>query len=164
MLHNIRPRGTISAFIIIAVCFLFTMAAAQARAINGNDIPDRADVQDQLTALNNKKDLTPQDKLVQQDLTETLQLLDKIDAVKAESTALQKQIDQAPMKLRQATDNLNALSDVDNDDETRKTLSTLSKPASRRRLTICKMRKTISRLTTANWSHYKPSPSASRTR
>ena len=126
MLHNIRPRGTISAFIIIAVCFLFTMAAAQARAINGNDIPDRADVQDQLTALNNKKDLTPQDKLVQQDLTETLQLLDKIDAVKAESTALQKQIDQAPMKLRQATDNLNALSDVDNDDETRKTLSTLS--------------------------------------
>ena len=46
--------------------------------------------------------------------------------MKADTAALQKQVDQAPLKLRQATDNLNALSDVDNDDETRKTLSTLS--------------------------------------
>ena len=126
MLHNIRPRATISAFLIIAVCFVLSIAAVQARALNGTDIPDRSDVQDQLNALNNKKDLTPQEKLVQQDLTETLQLLDKIDSVKAESTQLQKQIDQAPIKLRQATDNLNDISDVDNDDETRKTLSTLS--------------------------------------
>ncbi|ASG63972.1 hypothetical protein CEW81_18620 [Kluyvera genomosp. 3] len=126
MLHNIRPRATISAFFIIIVCFLFSLATAQARALNGSDIPDRADVQDQLSALNNKKDLTPQEKLVQQDLTETLQLLDKIDNVKAETAALQKQVDQAPLKLRQATDNLNALSDVDSDEETRKTLSTLS--------------------------------------
>ncbi|HDG1691141.1 TPA: mechanosensitive channel MscK [Kluyvera georgiana] len=126
MLHNIRPRATISAFFIIAVCFLFSVATAQARSLSGYDIPDRTDVQDQLSSLNNKKDLTPQEKLVQQDLTETLQLLDKIDNVKAETAALQKQVDQAPLKLRQATDNLNALSDVDNDDETRKTLSTLS--------------------------------------
>ncbi|HFK4064270.1 TPA: mechanosensitive channel MscK [Kluyvera ascorbata] len=126
MLHNIRPRATISAFLIIAVCFVLSIAAVQARALNGTDIPDRTDVQDQLSALNNKKDLTPQEKLVQQDLTETLQLLDKIDSVKAESTQLQKQIEQAPIKLRQATDNLNDISDVDNDDETRKTLSTLS--------------------------------------
>ena len=126
MLHNIRPRATISAFLIIAVCFVLSIAAVQARALNGTDIPDRSDVQDQLNALNNKKDLTPQEKLVQQDLTETLQLLDKIDSVKAESTQLQKQIEQAPIKLRQATDNLNDISDVDNDDETRKTLSTLS--------------------------------------
>ena len=126
MLHNIRPRATISAFFIIAVCFLFSVATAQARSLSGYDIPDRTDVQDRLSSLNNKKDLTPQEKLVQQDLTETLQLLDKIDNVKAETAALQKQVDQAPLKLRQATDNLNALSDVDNDDETRKTLSTLS--------------------------------------
>ncbi|HGH5979130.1 TPA: mechanosensitive channel MscK [Kluyvera georgiana] len=126
MLLNIRPRATISAFFIIAVCFLFSVATAQARSLSGYDIPDRTDVQDQLSSLNNKKDLTPQEKLVQQDLTETLQLLDKIDNVKAETAALQKQVDQAPLKLRQATDNLNALSDVDNDDETRKTLSTLS--------------------------------------
>ena len=114
MLHNIRPRATISAFLIIAVCFVLSIAAVQARALNGTDIPDRTDVQDQLSALNNKKDLTPQEKLVQQDLTETLQLLDKIDSVKAESTQLQKQIEQAPIKLRQATDNLNDISDVDN--------------------------------------------------
>ena len=126
MLHNIRPRATISAFFIITVCLLFSIATVQARAIGGNDIPDRADVQDQLNALNNKKDLTPQDKLIQQDLTETLQLLDKIDNVKTETAQLQKQIEQAPLKLRQATENLNALSDADNDDETRKTLSTLS--------------------------------------
>ncbi|MEX3019021.1 mechanosensitive channel MscK [Kluyvera sp. STS39-E] len=126
MLHNIRPRATISAFLIVAVCFFFSMAVAQARALSSADIPDRADVQDQLTTLNNKKDLTPQDKLVQQDLNETLQLLDKIARIKDESAQLQKQIEQAPAKLRQATDNLNALSDVDNDDETRKTLATLS--------------------------------------
>ncbi|MFJ2975508.1 mechanosensitive channel MscK [Kluyvera sp. NPDC087067] len=126
MLLTIRPRATISAFCIIAVCFFFSIAAVHARAINGNDIPDRADVQDQLNSLANKKDLTPQDKLVQQDLNETLQLLDKIERVKAETSQLQKQVEQAPAKLRQATDNLNSLSDVDNDDETRKTLSTLS--------------------------------------
>ena len=126
MLLTIRPRATISAFCIIAVCFFFSIAAVHARAINGNDIPDRTDVQDQLNSLNNKKDLTPQDKLVQQDLDETLQLLDKIERVKAETSQLQKQVEQAPAKLRQATDNLNSLSDVDNDDETRKTLSTLS--------------------------------------
>ncbi|MGL5700102.1 MAG: mechanosensitive channel MscK, partial [Kluyvera sp.] len=126
MLHNIRLRATISAFFIIAVCFLFSIATVQARAQNNNDLPDRADVQQQLTSLDNKKDLTPQEKLVQQDLTETLQLLDKLDRVKAESAQLQKQVAQAPAKLRQATDNLSALSDADNDDETRKTLSTLS--------------------------------------
>jgi potassium efflux system protein len=36
----------------------------------------------QLDTLNKQKELTPQDKLVQQDLTETLETLDKIERVK----------------------------------------------------------------------------------
>mgnify|MGYP003366027938 FL=1 len=46
--------------------------------------------------------------------------------MKQETTLLKQKITQAPDKLRQATDALNGLSDKDNDDETRKTLATLS--------------------------------------
>ncbi|MEZ1649157.1 mechanosensitive channel MscK, partial [Enterobacter hormaechei] len=73
-----------------------------------------------------QKDLSPQEKLVQQDLTETLETLDKIERIKAETVQLRQKVAQAPENMRKATDALNALSDVDNDDETRKTLSTLS--------------------------------------
>ena len=46
--------------------------------------------------------------------------------MKDETVQLRQKVAQAPEKMRQATDALNSLSDVDNDDETRKTLSTLS--------------------------------------
>ncbi len=72
------------------------------------------------------KELTPQDKLVQQDLTQTLETLDKIERIKSETAQLRQQVEQAPAKLRQAVESLNNLSDVPNDDATRKTLSTLS--------------------------------------
>ena len=73
------------------------------------------------------KELTPQDKLVQQDLTQTLETLDKIERIKSETAQLRQQVEQAPAKLR-PVESLNNLSDVPNDDATRKTLSTL--PAS----------------------------------
>lgn len=126
MLHNIRSRNTFFAFIVVIACLFCAVTTAQARATSGNDLPDRAEIQAQIDAINKKKDPTPADKLELQDLTETVQFLDKIDRVKDETVQLQKKVDQAPAQLREATEKLNALSDVDNDDETRKTLSTLS--------------------------------------
>ncbi|QKN83009.1 mechanosensitive channel MscK [Scandinavium goeteborgense] len=126
MLHNNFWRKSFPAFIIALTFFFSATGISQARAQSNNDLPERADVQKQLTTLSKKKELTPQDKLVEQDLSDTLQLLDKIDRVKDETAQLKQQIDQAPAKMRQATDSLNALSDVDNDDETRKNLNQLS--------------------------------------
>jgi len=126
MSHNTRWRKSLSAFIVILTCFFGSISLSQARAQNSNDLPDRSDVQKQLTVLSKKKDLSPQDKLIEQDLAETLQMLDKIDRVKDETAQLKQQIEQAPTKMRQAVDGLSALSDTDNDAETRKTLSQLS--------------------------------------
>ncbi|WP_458044179.1 mechanosensitive channel MscK [Phytobacter sp. AG2a] len=95
-------------------------------AVTGTDLPSRNDVQSQLDALNKQKDHTAVDKLVIEDLTATLDTLDKIDRVKQETALLKQKVTQAPDKLRQATDALSSLSDKDNDDETRKTLATLS--------------------------------------
>jgi Small-conductance mechanosensitive channel len=113
--------------LLLAMLFFFTTAPLSwARADNSNDIPSRADVQSQLDTLNKQKELSPQEKLIQQDLTETLETYDKIERVKAETAQLRQKVAQAPDNMRKATDALNALSDVDNDDETRKTLATLS--------------------------------------
>ena len=113
--------------LLFAMLFIFATAPLTwARADNSNDIPTRADVQSQLDTLNKQKELSPQEKLTQQDLTETLETLDKIERVKAETAQLRQKVAQAPENMRKATESLNALSDVDNDNETRKTLATLS--------------------------------------
>ncbi|MDU2020742.1 MAG: mechanosensitive channel MscK, partial [Leclercia adecarboxylata] len=126
MLHYTRKQHPIFAFILVLFLSLMASPAAFARADNSSDMPTRADVQSQLDALSKQKELTPQDKLVQQDLTETLETLDKLERVKAETTQLRQKVAQAPEMMRKATESLNALSDVDNDAETRKTLATLS--------------------------------------
>ena len=64
--------------------------------------------------------MLPLAKLVQQDLTDTLATLDKIDRIKEETVQLRQKVAEAPEKMRQATAALTALSDVDNDEETRK--------------------------------------------
>ena len=126
MLHYTRKQLPIFAFILVFFLSLMASPAAFARADNSSDMPTRADVQSQLDALSKQKELTPQDKLVQQDLTETLETIDKLERVKAETTQLRQKVAQAPEMMRKATESLNALSDVDNDAETRKTLATLS--------------------------------------
>ena len=120
MLHTISRQRATFIFIITLLCFIGLFSPVQGRAA---DLPDRAEVQSQLNTLNKQKELTPQDKLVQQDLTQTLETLDKIERIKSETAQLRQQ---APAKLRQAVESLNNLSDVPNDDATRKTLSTLS--------------------------------------
>ena len=123
MLHTISRQRATFIFIITLLCFIGLFSPVQGRAA---DLPDRAEVQSQLNTLNKQKELTPQDKLVQQDLTQTLETLDKIERIKSETAQLRQQVEQAPAKLRQAVESLNNLSDVPNDEATRKTLSTLS--------------------------------------
>lgn len=123
MLHTIRWRNALSAVVLTLMLFIGCISVNSALAA---DLPERSEVQSQLTTLNKQKDLTPQDKLVQQDLTQTLETLDKIERIKSETTQLRQQVAQAPAKMNQAIDSLNALSDVPNDEATRKTLSTLS--------------------------------------
>ncbi|SCC53495.1 mechanosensitive channel MscK [Kosakonia oryziphila] len=126
MLHNYHMRNTLAAFAAALFLLFASLVSNVALAQTANDLPSRSDVQSQLDTLNKQKNHTAQDKLVIQDLTETLDTFDKIDRVKQETALLKQKIAQAPDQLLQATDALNALSDKDNDDETRKTLASLS--------------------------------------
>ena len=126
MLHINRSQHPVLAFLFATLFFFATAPLSWARADNSTDIPSRADVQSQLDTLSKQKDLSPQEKLIQQDLMETLESIDKTERVKAETAQLRQKVAQAPDAMRKATDALSALSDVDNDDETRKTLATLS--------------------------------------
>lgn len=76
-----------SAFIVFV---LLCQNTAFARASSNGDLPTKADLQAQLDSLNKQKDLSAQDKLVQQDLTDTLATLDKIDRVKEETVQLRQ--------------------------------------------------------------------------
>ena len=126
MLPINRSQHPVFALLFAMLFFFSTGPLSWARADNSTDIPSRSDIQSQLDTLNKQKELSPQEKLTQQDLTETLENIDKIERVKAETTQLRQKVAQAPENMRKATEALNALSDVDNDDETRKTLATLS--------------------------------------
>ena len=121
-----RSQHLIAITIIFFILLLSCQSSAFARAQQNGELPTKADIQSQLDTLNKQKDLSAQDKLVQQDLIDTLATLDKIERVKDETVQLRQKVAQAPEKMREATAALNSLSDVDNDDETRKTLSALS--------------------------------------
>lgn len=126
MLHFTRSRRPLTALAVMLFILFAFFTGNAVGAVTGTDLPSRNDVQSQLDALNKQKDHTAVDKLVIEDLTATLDTLDKIDRVKQETALLKQKVTQAPDKLRQATDALSSLSDKDNDDETRKTLATLS--------------------------------------
>ncbi|WP_376784108.1 mechanosensitive channel MscK [Atlantibacter hermannii] len=104
----------------------FLLSSGVAHAASNGDLPIRSDIQSQLDALNKQKTLSPQDKLVQQDLTETLETLDKIDRIKQETTQLRQRVAQAPEKMRQATEALNALSNQESDDALRQNFKAMS--------------------------------------
>ena len=126
MLHFTRSRRPLTALAVMLFILFAFFTGNAVGAVTGTDLPSRNDVQSQLDALNKQKDHTAVDKLVIEDLTATLETLDKIDRVKQETALLKQKVTQAPDRLRQATDALSSLSDKDNDDETRKTLATLS--------------------------------------
>ncbi|RZV00340.1 UNVERIFIED_ORG: potassium efflux system protein [Serratia quinivorans] len=97
---------TLVLFLLIAVCAVCQPTAYA--ALNG-DLPSRSEIQSQLDALNKQKTLTPVNKLTQQDLTRTLELLDAIERTKQDGAQLKQQLQLAPGKLRQVTADLEAL-------------------------------------------------------
>src|SRR5471032_907117 len=105
---------------------LSALVITPASAANGNDLPTRNEVQNQLDALSKQKSLTPVDKLSQQDLIHTLEYLDALDRVKQDAAELRQQITEAPAKLRTATDGLEKLKNGDNDGVTQASLAALS--------------------------------------
>ncbi|MCW2474735.1 MULTISPECIES: mechanosensitive channel MscK [unclassified Symbiopectobacterium] len=98
----------------VALLVLFSIGfSTVAQAATSNDIPTRSEIQGRLDAIGKQKNLTEADKLTQQDLTHTLEYLDTIDRVRQETAQLKQQATQAPAKLRQAADDLAALSNND---------------------------------------------------
>ena len=126
MLLNYRTQNTLTAFAAALLLFFISLVNSIAWAQTPSDLPSRTEVQSQLDTINKQKNHSAQDKLIIQDLSETLETLDKIDRVKQETALLKQKVAQAPEKLRQATESLSTLNDKDSDDETRKTLATLS--------------------------------------
>ncbi len=123
----ISPRNYLSAFIFAAILFCGSLLTASPAIAGNNDAPIRADVQSQLDALSSRqKTLSPQEKLAEQDLTHTIETLDKIDRIKQDSADLRQQLSQAPAKLRKATEALSALSTQDPDAVTLQNLNSLT--------------------------------------
>lgn len=105
-LFGVEFSRAFALFLLIAFCAVCQPAAYA--ALNG-DVPSRSEIQSQLDALNKQKTLTPINKLTQQDLTRTLELLDAIDRTRQDGAQLKQQLQLAPGKLRQVTDDLAAL-------------------------------------------------------
>lgn len=108
--------------LLLAVIFL----PAAANAAQNGDIPSRSDIQSQLDALNKQKTLTSTEKLSQQDLTRTIELLDSIERTRQQANELKQQLQQAPAKLQQVTKDLEALKNSANEAVTRAELQPLS--------------------------------------
>ena len=112
----------IYSLIMCAALLLFSLPSLAA----SNDVPSRNEVQNQLDALNRQKNLTPVDKLSQQDLIHTLEYLDALDRVKQDATQLHQQVTEAPQKLRAAMDGLDQLKNSAKDDVNKAQLSSLA--------------------------------------
>uniref|UniRef100_A0A182SZZ5 Mechanosensitive ion channel MscS porin domain-containing protein n=1 Tax=Anopheles maculatus TaxID=74869 RepID=A0A182SZZ5_9DIPT len=102
------------------------LTAQQVTAAQNSDIPSRGDIQSQLDALNKQKTLTSVEKLSQQDLTHTIELLDTIERTRQQANELKQQLQQAPAKLQQVTKDLEALKNPANEALTRAELQPLS--------------------------------------
>ncbi|AJJ01954.1 mechanosensitive ion channel family protein [Yersinia pseudotuberculosis] len=116
--------------LVIIVLLLFSSTfvfgiSAFASGINV-DVPTRSEVQSQLDLLSKQKILSPAEKLAQQDLTQTLEYLDTIERTKQEANQLKQQLAQAPAKLRQATEGLEALKSSSADTMTKESLANYS--------------------------------------
>ncbi len=127
MQHDFHFRKITCVMALVWLLFAGTLLSSSvASAAATGELPQRADIQSQLDALTKQKNLSPQDKLVQQDLTETLDALDKIELVKQETAQLRQRVTQAPEKMRQATDALNNLSTPVSDDSLRQSFKSMS--------------------------------------
>ncbi|WP_042548535.1 mechanosensitive channel MscK [Yersinia aldovae] len=117
----LRQWMMLTMLIISLIC----MSSVFAAGIN-IDVPTRNEVMSQLDALSKQKILSPAEKLSQQDLTKTLEYLDTIERTRQEANQLKQQLAQAPVKLRQATEGLDALKNSSADTLTRESLANYS--------------------------------------
>jgi len=117
MHHITFIRHSALAFVFALLVSLLGAPASVLAAQNG-DLPSRSEVQNQLDTLNKQKSLSGEEKLTQQDLTETLEALEKIERVKQETEQLRVRVAQAPAKMAKATADLNDLSNRDSDEAT----------------------------------------------
>jgi potassium-dependent mechanosensitive channel len=108
--------------IITLIISLLFSSLTMASDIN-IDVPTRSEVLNQLDTLSKQKILSPAEKLSQQDLTKTLAYLDAIERTRQEANQLKQQLAQAPAKLRQATEGLNALKNNSAETLTRESLA-----------------------------------------
>ncbi|MBF7954716.1 mechanosensitive channel MscK [Rahnella victoriana] len=117
-----REIPRIFTFMLCVTLFLFSFSGHAA----SNDVPGRNEIQNQLDALNRQKNLTPVDKLSQQDLIHTLEYLDALERVKQDASQLQKQVAEAPQKLRVAMEGLDQIKNNPKDDVNKAQLAALS--------------------------------------
>lgn len=110
-LLRISSRRLLHFVIILLLCWVLAPVARAATA----DIPTHNEVQSQLDALSRQKILSPTEKLTQQDLFRTLELLDALDRVRQQQNQLRQQLADAPNALRAASQGLDKLQDkIDN--------------------------------------------------
>ena len=125
-LIRLSARPLVHLLRLFLLVFLVLIAAPQAFASSPADIPTHNEVQNQLDALSRQKMLSPTDKLTQQDLYRTLELLDALDRVKQQQAQLRQELADAPGKLRTASDGLSKLQDKIDDATLKTQLGSLS--------------------------------------
>lgn len=121
---TLKKNGILRIYTLV-ICLALLLVSLSSYA-GSNDVPTRNEVQNQLDTFNRQKNLTPVDKLSQQDLIHTLEYLDALDRVKQDATQLHQQVTEAPQKLRAAIDGLDQLKNSAKDDANKAQLSALS--------------------------------------
>ncbi|MGL4858936.1 MAG: mechanosensitive channel MscK, partial [Enterobacteriaceae bacterium] len=106
--------GLIFSVVILLLSAPFMACASSSNSNSGNNstssaLPSRAQVESSLNLLSKQHSLSSSDKLSQQNLLKVLSLLDEIDQVKQEQTALTQQVAQAPAQQRKVSSDLEAL-------------------------------------------------------
>ncbi|SFC63458.1 mechanosensitive channel MscK [Pragia fontium] len=102
VLFQIRRMGAL-------FCLFFLFMVPDVLALS-NQFPTRDEVSNQLNILNNNNNLSPEDKLIKDDLMHTLEYMDKINDVAQERLALEQQ----PAQIQSETSNLITLNQADN--------------------------------------------------
>ena len=87
---TLKKNGILRIYTLV-ICLALLLVSLSSYA-GSNDVPTRNEVQNQLDTFNRQKNLTPVDKLSQQDLIHTLEYLDALDRVRQDATQLQSSI------------------------------------------------------------------------
>ncbi len=101
------------------------LGIAAATQSSNDELASRSELQDTLSTLDKQKTLTPNDKLIKQDISRTLALMDEIDRVKEDVTKLKQQVDLAPEQTAKAVSGLTAIKEGANRVPSKASLSEL---------------------------------------